>query len=111
MKKIKKIFIILGAFFVATFTKIGGLISRAKVDPVPIYGEPLQVLYGPSSPNTGDILNKISKPLFLLVFFIIGLFVIISKKISKKIKVLIISMLVILAMLGYAIIEFVSTKY
>ena len=55
MSKMKKILISLGAFIVATFTKISGLISRAMLNPA-------QTLYGiPQNKYTVGI----DVPLFL----------------------------------------------
>lgn len=112
MSKIKKLFIILGTFIVATFTKIGGLISRAAtITPAQLLYGPPQDLYGPPQPTTGEIISKIAKPAILVVVFIIGLFVILSKKITKKVKAIVVSSLVILALLGYVLINYIATNY
>ena len=108
MSKMKKILISLGAFIIATFTKIWGIISRAAI--TPLYGPPAQDLYGPPSPTTGEMLSKIAKPIILVVVFIIGLFVILSKKLTKKVKAIVISTLIILAILGYVLLNYISTN-
>ena len=105
MSKIKKLFIILGVFIAATFTKIGCLISRA---------DHIDLLYGPPQdpqPTTGEVILKITKPAILVVVFIIGLFVILSKKITKKAKVIAVSILIILAILGYVLMNYIATNF
>ena len=107
MNRIKKIFISLGAFIIAAFTKIGGLISRAVMNPVQILYGPPQDLYGPPQPTTGEIISKIAKPAILVVVFIIGLFVILSKKITKKVKAIVVSILIILVILEYVLMNYI----
>ena len=109
MSKIKKILISLGAFILATFTKIGGLISRAESATDSLSR---MMLYGPPQPKptTGVTLYKIAKPITLVIVFIIGVFVILSKKITKKVKIIFISILVILTILGYVLINYISTN-
>ena len=110
MSKIKKIFISLGAFFAMMFTKICGLISNAEIVPQPLYGVP-QDLYGPPQLTTVEKISKIVKPAIWVVVFIIGLIVILSKKISKKAKVIVVSLLILLAMLGYAIMNYIEVNF
>ena len=58
----------------------------------------------------GDTISKIGKIAIPIVLFIIGLFVLLSKKITKKIKVIVISVLVILAILGYVLMNYIATN-
>ena len=111
MSKMKKILISLGAFIVATFTKISGLISRAMLNPAQtLYGIP-QNKYRSSQPITREMITNIAKPPILVVAFIIGLFVILSKKITKKVKAIVVSVLVIAAILGYILMNYFSTNF
>ena len=113
MNKIKKIFISLGAIIISTFTKIGGLISRAALGPIQaLYGPPQeQELYGPPLLTSGKILSKITKPIILAIVFIIGIYVILSKKITKKVKAIVISVLIILGVLGYVLLNYISKSF
>ena len=112
MSKIKKIFISLGAFIVTAFTKIGGLISRAEITTSfqALYGPP-QDLYGQSQLTMGEIISKIAKPIILIVFFIIGLFIVLSKKITKKTKAIVVFALIILAILGYLLMNYIAISF
>ena len=113
MNRIKKIFISLGAIIVSTFTKICGLISRAALEPIQaLYGPPQeQDLYGPPQLTTGEILSKITKPIILAIVFIIGIYVILSKKITKKVKAIVISVLIILGILVYVLLNYISKSF
>ena len=113
MNKIKKIFISLGAIIISAFTKICGLISRAALGPMQaLYGPPQeQDLYGPPPLTTGETLSKIAKPIILVVIFIIGLFVILNKKITKKVKAIVIFVLIILGILGYVLLNYISESF
>ena len=112
MSKLKKIFISLGVFITSSFTKIFGIISRGEeVNYIanPLYGPP-----GEPQPTTGELLTKmftiIAKPLFIVVVFIIGLIVVLNKKMTKKVKAIVISILILLAILGYVLISSISVK-
>ena len=64
--------------------------------------------YGINEPTIGKRFLKIALPLVLLA---IGLFVILSKKISKKVKVIIISILLTIGILGWIILNYIANDY
>ncbi len=106
MSKIKKIFIGLGVFIVASFTKVGEVISKVTaLEDI----SSTQMLYGPPPSSTGESISKIAKPIILVVAFVIGLFVILSKKITKKVKVIVVFVLIILIVLGYVLMNYIVT--
>lgn len=59
----------------------------------------------------GDTISKIGKITIPVVLFVIGLFVVLSKKITKKVKAIVLSVLVILAILGYFLMNYISTNF
>lgn len=103
MNKIKKIIISFWVLISTTFTKIFGSISNAIAIP---RGD---ALYGPPKPTEGEIYTIIAKPLTIIIAFIIWLFVVLSKKTTKKVKAIVVSILVILAILSYIAINYIST--
>ncbi len=95
MNKMKKIFISIGTFFTGFISKIyeaDALMTEVKygvVDPEP------------TVPTLWERILSVGKLVLPIALFFIGLIVILSKKITKKIKVIIISILVILAIFVY----------
>lgn len=87
MNKIKKIFASLGMLIAASFTKICGIISRA-ITPQPLYG----VTEEDKGEKILDVL-KWASPFFI---FIIGIIVILNKKISSKTKNIVIAILIVI---------------
>lgn len=111
MNKIKKIFISIGAFAIASISKIGGVVLSVSNDfkkygeVQPAYG--IQALYGPPT-TIGEKILRIGKPIILVILFIIGLIVLLNKKIAKKTKVIIISILVLIGIIGTYIFNFIA---
>ena len=102
MNKIKKIFISLGVF-------LTGLISKVFAVPIDRDSLLIETKYGVVEPEPmiGGIMLSIGKSILPIILFVIGLFVILSKKITKKIKTLVISILVVLAILGYVVMNYI----
>lgn len=104
MKKIKKAFISFGAFMTSLITKV----SASSILPEEIkYGvfdpeDDIQVKYGVYESPVADN----GKIVITIVLFTIGLFVVLSKKITKKVKVIVVSILAILLILGCALINY-----
>lgn len=98
MKKLKKVFMSFGVF-------ITGLIS--KVHAVDI----VYVKYGVFEPTIGEKISRIGKFAIPIILFVIGLFVILNKKITKKVKAIVISALVLLGILGYVFMNYISTNF
>ena len=113
MKKIKKIFKCIALFVLGICTKVSaaetdlfefietkyGVIEPkyGVIDPEPVVVEP-----------TGFRIGKVALP---IVFFVIGLVVILSKKITKKIKAIIVSGLVIIGILSLILMYDIPRKY
>ena len=53
---------------------------------------------------------KVGKVILPVILFIIGLFVILSKKITKKVKAIVISVLFFLVIFGYAFMNYIATN-
>lgn len=94
--KIKKIFVAFQLFFIGTISKVFALsifdVQRGY-DVQPEYGIELE-----PSP-----LQKSLSIVLPLILFVIGLFVVFSKKITKKVKVIVISSLIAVGILGWII--------
>ena len=99
MKKLKKVFMSFGVF-------ITGLIS--KVSAVSISE---QTKYGVFEPTMGEKISGIGKFAIPIVLFVIGLFVILNKKITKKVKAIVISVLVALTILGVILMNYLSSNF
>ena len=101
--KIKKVLISIQLFFMGIASKVFA-VSAADLK---VYE--VQTEYGIEiSPiEKGLRLGKLILPVIL---FVIGLFVILSKKITKKVKAIVISVLIIIAILGYILMNYISTN-
>ncbi|MDD7023224.1 MAG: hypothetical protein PUI29_11755 [Aeromonadales bacterium] len=99
MSKIKKIF--------TSFTfMIAGTISKVFA---------IEPKYGVSTPDLelermrGKI-SSVGKFIIPIISFVIGLFVVFNKKINKKTKVIIVSVLAILVIFGYILMNYIATN-
>jgi len=103
MNKIKKVF--------TSFTlMITGTISKVFAVVEPKYGI-VETKYGIFEPTMGEKISRIGKFALPIILFVIGLFVVLSKKITKKVKAIVISILVILAILGYVLMNYIATNF
>ena len=102
MNKIKKIFASFSVFFTSTVSKV----LAQKIEPGMIEDK-----YGVFEPTMGEKISEIGKIALPLVLFIIGLFVILSKKVSKKVKVITISILLTIGILGWIILNYIANNY
>ena len=113
MKKIKKIFISFGIFFTSMISKVLAFDLARKVEMK--YGiiEPdfIEAKYGVLEPTIGEKISGIGKIALPLVLFVIGLFVILSKKISKKVKIITISTLLTIGILGWIVFNYIANNY
>lgn len=111
MNKIKKIISSIGVFIVSSISKVYAKDSVIRIDPM--YG----VDPGPKE-TAGNILLRMGRILFLkigkiafpVILLFIGLFVILNKKITKKIKVIVVSALIIYALLSVILIDYILTN-
>lgn len=98
MKKMKKVFMSFGVF-------ITGLISKVYAVNV------VETKYGILEPTIGEKISRIGKFAIPIILFVIGLFVILNKKITKKVKAIVISALVLLGILGNVFMDYISTNF
>lgn len=102
MNKMKKILTSIGVFINVMISKVYAvertIVAMYAADP------------GPRQ-NIGDTISKIGKIAIPVVLFIIGLIVILNKKIAKKVKAIIISILAILAILGIILMNYISINF
>lgn len=103
MDKFKKVIIAIGVF-------IKGIVS--KVFAVSVYDLTMQTvpMYA-ADPGPGPRLLKIGKITVPVILFVIGLFVIFSKKINKKVKAIVISILIILGILAWTILNYFADMF
>ena len=105
MNKVKKVATGIGVFLSGLITKVYAIDSRA-LEPISMYA----VDPGPKARVLNSI-SRIGKIAIPVVLFVIGLFVVLSKKITKKVKAIVVSILVILAILGYVLMNYIATNY
>ena len=105
MNRIKK----MGTSFIVF---LSGMISRvwAIERPYGLTVSEYAVDPGPRK-TVWDTISKIGKIAIPVILFVIGLFVVLSKKITKKVKVIVISVLTILAILGYVFMNYIATNF
>lgn len=110
MNKIKKVFISVGVFITGLISKVfAGEIDftmiEAKYGVVDINTTTMQKKYGvyDPGPTTGEKISHIGKFAIPVVLFAIGLLVILSKKMTKKVKAIVVPFLALLAMGGYVL--------
>lgn len=125
MKKIKKVFMSIGIFFTTLITKVSAVQSNIETkygvfDPRTIedkYGvfDPgiIETKYGVFDPEPTAISRIFSIGKFVVpaILFVIGIFVILNKKLTNKVKAIIVSILVVAAIAGYAIMNYIATNY
>mgnify|MGYP000222014152 FL=1 len=97
--RIKKILVSIQVFFLSMISKVFAL---SPYDIQTDYG--IQTAYGIETPIEKAF--SIGKFIVPIILFVIGLVVIISKKITKKVKIIIISTLMILGALAWTILNY-----
>ena len=107
MNKLKKVFAGIGVFLAGLWTKVFAWSSINAVETK--YGVADRMMveekYGVFEPTLGEKISSIGKIAIPIILFAIGLFVILSKKIAKKVKAIIILILVIIALAGVFILK------
>ena len=95
MNKLRKIFTSFFAFFTSMISKVLAVSPEEMAR--------VEIKYGVfEEPSMGEKILRIVKNAFPLVLFIIGLSVVFRKKVSKKVKIIIISILLIIGILVIA---------
>ena len=122
MKKLKKLFMSFGIFMTSLITKVSAAVSLTYDDydartVEGKYGVLDPRMYAPKygifepEPTMGEKITSIGKFALPIILFVIGLFVILSKKITKKVKVIVVSILAILAIFGYVLMNYISKSF
>lgn len=112
MKSIKKIFISIGAAFTGFLSKIYMVDALTVEDKYGVASpKVIQAKYGvyTPEPTVGEKLLNISKFAIPTCLFLIGLVVVLNKKITTKSKTIIIPILGVLAILIYFLISYIIT--
>lgn len=111
MNKIKKIFTSFGVFFTGMISKVFAIGDFVEMK----YGvfDPSMVedKYGVFEPTMGEKLSGIGKIALPLVLFVIGLFVVLSKKITKKVKLIVVSILIGLGIIGTVLMNYLASNF
>lgn len=106
MNKLKKVISSIGIFIIGMVSKVyAGATSieplyGLKSVPVPV---PKQAI--------GEKFSGIGKIVLPLVLFIIGLFVILNKRITKKVKIITISTILTIGILGWVVLNYIANNY
>lgn len=113
MNKIKMIFTSFGIFFTSMVSKVLAFDPAMMVEDK--YGviDPrmYETKYGIFEPTIGEKMSGIGKIALPLVLFIIGIFVILSKKITKKVKIITISILLTIGIIGGIVLNYIANNY
>ena len=113
MKKLKKVFMSFGIFITGLISKVSA-VSISKQTKYGVF-DPRMVedKYGvfEPTPTMGEKISSVGKFAIPIVLFVIGLFVILNKKITKKVKGIVMSVLVALAILGVILMNYISTNF
>lgn len=109
MNKIKKFFMGISIFFTSIVSKVYAIgstqILYGVIDPG------MSTLYGVFEPTIGEKISRVGKIALPIILFIIGLFVILSKKITKKIKFIVISSLVLAGIIGMFVMNYLANNF
>lgn len=111
MKKLKKVFISFGIFITGVISNVSAVPISEQTKYGVINPRMIEDKYGVFEPTMGEKISNIGKFAIPIVLFIIGLFVILSKKITNKVKTIVISVLVILAILGVMLMNYISINF
>lgn len=109
MNKIKKVFVSFGAFFIGLVSKVFAASASMVQDKYGVFDPGMyETKYGifEPEPTIGERVLSVGKFALPIILFIIGLFVVLSKKLTKKVKAIIVSIFVILAILGYVLMNY-----
>lgn len=105
MNKVKKVVTSLGVFFTGIISKVFAANLDATIVPRPM------AKYGVYEPTLGEKISSAGKIVIPILIFLIGLGVILSKKITKKVKAVILSGLVILGVALYFVMNYIANNF
>ena len=104
MKKLKKVLVSFGTLIIR-------LVSKVSAATLSEFNFIQETKYGIWEPTMGQKISSVGKFAISIILFIIGLFVILSKKITNKVKAIVISVLVILAILGVMLMNYIAINF
>lgn len=99
MNKVKKVLAAIGAFFVGMMPNI---FAMAQI---------IETKYGVYEPSPCEKVSVVGKIVIPIILFIIGLFSIFTKKLTKRMKIIVVSVLVALGVIGCALMDFISMNF
>lgn len=99
MNKVKKVLTGIGITFAGLISKVYAI----RDTPAPVVSL-YAVNPGPET-RVRILWDSISKIAIPVVLFVIGLFVVLSKKITKKVKAIVVAVLIVLAIFGYILMK------
>lgn len=105
MNKVKKVVTSLGVFFTGIISKVFAVNDYLDLN---VIGESK---YGVYEPTLGEKISSAGKIVIPILIFLIGLGVILSKKITKKVKAAILSGLVILGVALYFVMNYIANNF
>ena len=111
MKKLKKVFMSFGVFITGLISKVSAVSISEQTKYVVFDPRMVEDKYGVFEPTMGEKISGIGKFAIPIVLFVIGLFVILNKKITKKVKAIVISVLVALTILGVILMNYLSSNF
>lgn len=110
MKKIKKVLIGIGLFFISFATKVYAAFNPTAVTSLYAVDPGVNSLYAVDSGRVVKEYLRLGKVIIPFILFIIGLVVVLSKKISKKVKIIVASILTVLAISTFVIMQIISNN-
>ena len=111
MKKLKKVFMSFGVFITGLISKVSAVSISEQTKYGVIDPRMVEDKYGVFEPTMGEKISGIGKFAIPIVLFVIGLFVILNKKITKKVKAIVISVLVALTIFGVILMNYLSSNF
>ena len=111
MKKLKKVFMSLGIFMTSLISKVSAISLTEQTKYGVFDPRMVEEKYGVFEPTMGEKISSIGKIALPIILFVIGLFVVLSKKITKKVKAIVVSVLILLAVLGYILMNYIATNF
>ena len=106
MKKLKKVLVSFGALVVGLVSKVFAVMVKTMTIE-PKYGI-FETKYGVIEPTMGEKISSVGKVVVPIILLGVGLFVILSKKITNKVKAIVVSILAILGILCVILLNYLS---
>lgn len=113
MNKIKKFFASLGLAITGFISRVSAVSSTAQTKYGVFDPRMIEEKYGVFEPipSIGERISGLGKLAIPIVLFTIGLFVVLGKKITKKLKATVVVALIISAIIGYLFMNYIATNF